>query len=696
MRTLLETMIGRLTRPLMEGVLILSLVVMAVADVNQYPYFGVAALWYGPPVSYPAGQGPFSVTPVDLDGDGILDLVVPNRDSSTLTVYRGVGDGTFVPLSAPLPVGNCPIFVVDADFNRDAIPDLAVLNHLCNRVFILLGGGNGTFSPPTIYETALEPRSIVAADLNNDTFPDLAIASRMSNTISIFGGRGDGTFVPRVDFNSGLSPHAIVAADFNGDQLRDLAVANTGTNSVTIFRNTWQNTGVAGGGASFVSLPDIPAGLGSTALTSTDLNRDGRPDLVVVDVSLNGVSVLLANGNFSFDSLRFYATGGSPFAIRSGDLNADGNPDVVVANRSSNNVTALLGNGDGTFAAATHLNSFATGRSPYDVALGDFNRDGRVDLVTSDFVDNTISVILAEQPRFADLGVSLQASANTAAARAQITYTVQVTNLGPDGAANVVVRNTLPTKMTMVSCVTTAGIPCAVQGGEQSLLIPTLAAGASEVMTIVAAANDDTCTGDQLRDAALVTARTGDPFLDNNEAGNVVVGTNTPPVITPLTDILAINYRPGSMEGVVVNFATPTATDNVPGVTVVCSRYGGTVFPVGSTQVTCTATDICGLTDSTTFYVRVWDVILIDDRARHLFLFDSFTGDYLFRRGDTGEERYGRGMVTRRGCEIRLVDDKRADMIYNRCLFTGSGVYRPTGVVPVFLITDRYTPNNRL
>lgn len=696
MRRQLETMIGRLTRPLMEGVLILSLVVMAVAEVNQYPYFGVAALWYGPPVSYPTGQGPFSVTTVDLDGDGNLDLVVPNRDSANLTVYRGVGNGTFVPLSAPIPAGNCPIFVVDADFNRDAIPDLAVLNHLCNRVFIMLGAGNGNFSPPAIYETALEPRSIVAADLNNDTFPDLAIANRMSNTISVFGGRGDGTFLPRVDFNAGLNPHAIVAADFNGDQLRDLAVANTGTNSVTIFQNTWQNTGGAGGGASFVSLPDIPAGLGSTALTATDLNRDGRPDLVVVDVSLNGVSVLLANGNFSFDSLRFYATGGSPFAIRSGDLNADGNPDVVVANRSSNNVTALLGNGDGTFAATTHLNSFATGRSPYDVALGDFNRDGRVDLATSDFVDNTISVLLAEQPRFADLGVSLQASASTAAARAPITYTVQVTNLGPDGAANVVVRNTLPTRMTMVSCVTTTGVPCVVQGGEQRLLIPALAAGASEVMTIVATANDDTCTGDQLRDVALVTARTGDPFLDNNEAVNIVVGTNTPPVITPLTDIMAINYRPGSMEGVVVNFATPTATDNVPGVTVVCSQYGGTVFPVGSTQVTCTATDICGLTDSTTFFVRVWDVILIDDRARHLFLFDSFTGNYFFRRGDTGEERYGRGMVTRRGCEIRLVDDKRVDMVYNRCLFTGSGVYRPNGVVPVFLITDRYTPNNRL
>ncbi|MFM8394997.1 MAG: FG-GAP-like repeat-containing protein [Acidobacteriota bacterium] len=677
---------------MIEGILTIFLVVMAVADVNQYPYFGVAAIWYGPQVSYPTGQGPFSVTAVDLDGDKILDLVAPNRDSANLTVYRGIGNGAFTPLPVPLAGGNCPIFVVDADFNRDGIPDLAVINHLCNRLFVLLGVGGGDFAPPAIYETALEPRSIVAADLNNDTFPDLAVANRMSGTISIFGGQGDGTFLPRVDFNASLNPHAIVAADFNGDLLLDLAVANTGTNSVTIF----QNNGVSGGGASYVSLPDIPAGLGCTALTTTDLNRDGRPDLVVVDVSLNGVSVLLANGNFSFASLRFYATGGSPFAIRSGDLNADGNPDVVVANRNSNNVAALLGDGDGTFANTTHLNSFATGQSPYDVAIGDFNRDGRIDLVTSNFVDNTISVLLAEPPQFADLALTLQASAGTVAARGQVTYTVQVSNLGPDASTNLVVRNTLPTRMALVSCATSIGAPCVVQGGEASLAIPTLTAGGVASMVIVAAAGDNICTDDQLIDTAIVTARTGDPYLENNQAANLVTGTNTPPVITPMTDILAINYHPGSMEGVVVNFTNPTATDNVPGVSVVCRQNSGTVFPVGSTPVTCTATDICGLTSSTTFFVRVWDVILIDDRSRHLFLFDSFTGNYLFRRGDTGEEHYGRGMVTRRGCEIRLVDDKRAEMVFNRCLLTGSGVYRPNGVAPVFLITDRYTPNNRL
>lgn len=483
-----------------------------------------------------------------------------------------------------------------------------------------------------------------------------------------------------------------MAADFNGDRMLDLAVANTGTNSVTIFKNN----GMASGVVSFTPLPDIPAGLGSTALAATDLNRDGRPDLIVVDVSLNGVSVLLANGDQSFESPRFYQTGGSPFAIRSGDLNADGNTDVVVANRSSNNVTVLLGIGDGTFARTTHLNSFATGQSPYDVAIGDFNRDGRLDLATSNFVDNAISVLLAEPPQFADLAVTLQASAEVVAAREQITYSVEVSNLGPDASTGVVLRNLLPTGMALDTCVTSAGVSCTVQGGEVSLTIPSLLPGSSQSMTIVARANDRTCTGDLLRDTALVTAHTGDPFIENNQAESIVTGTNTPPLITPQPDIQALNGRPGSMEGAIINFPTPTVTDNVPGASVVCSRAGGTVFPVGSTRVICTATDICGLSSMTSFQVRVWDVILIDDRSRHLFLLDSFTGNYLFRRGDTAEEYSGRGMVTRRGCEIRLADDKRAEMVFNRCLLTGSGVYRPHGGVPVFLIKDRYTPGNSL
>ena len=59
-----------------------------------------------------------------------------------------------------------------------------------------------------------------------------------------------------------------------------------------------------------------------------------------------------------------------------GDFNGDGKLDLVVANRASNNVSVLLGNGNGTFQAAVN---YAAGSKPRSVAVGDFNGDGKLD-----------------------------------------------------------------------------------------------------------------------------------------------------------------------------------------------------------------------------------------------------------------------------------------------------------------------------
>ena len=68
-----------------------------------------------------------------------------------------------------------------------------------------------------------------------------------------------------------------------------------------------------------------------------------------------------------------------------GDFNGDGRQDLATANGGANTVSVLLGNGtgsagDGTFTPAA---SPATGGNPYSVAVGDFNADGRQDLVTA-------------------------------------------------------------------------------------------------------------------------------------------------------------------------------------------------------------------------------------------------------------------------------------------------------------------------
>jgi hypothetical protein len=78
--------------------------------------------------------------------------------------------------------------------------------------------------------------------------------------------------------------------------------------------------------------------------------------------------------------------------IAVGDLDKDGKLDLVVANSQSSNLTVLLGNGNGTFVAQS---PFVTAAGPYAVVVADFNNDGRADMVSADFGYNGISVILS-------------------------------------------------------------------------------------------------------------------------------------------------------------------------------------------------------------------------------------------------------------------------------------------------------------
>jgi hypothetical protein len=104
------------------------------------------------------------------------------------------------------------------------------------------------------------------------------------------------------------------------------------------------------------------------------------------------VSVLLGNGDGTFRSAVRYLTGLNPYGVAVGDFNGDGILDIVTANSNGNNVSVLLGNGDGTFQPARN---FAVGIFPASLAVGDFNRDGISDLVTANIGSYGISVLMA-------------------------------------------------------------------------------------------------------------------------------------------------------------------------------------------------------------------------------------------------------------------------------------------------------------
>jgi hypothetical protein len=115
--------------------------------------------------------------------------------------------------------------------------------------------------------------------------------------------------------------------------------------------------------------------------TVGDFNHDGRADLVTADVSHNVVGVRLANGDGTFGAARSFATGAGPTALAVGDFNHDGQLDVVTGN-TSGSVSVLLGLGDGTFRPA-RTSPLPGGPNPGSFVTGDLNGDGNLDLVAT-------------------------------------------------------------------------------------------------------------------------------------------------------------------------------------------------------------------------------------------------------------------------------------------------------------------------
>jgi hypothetical protein len=391
------------------------------------------------------GNSPNSVAIGDVNKDGIPDLVVANAGDNTVSVLLGNGDGTFTaaahsPFGATSGVGNVPVSVAIGDVNRDGNPDLVVANNSDGTVSVLFGDGAGNFTADSNgpFSVGTPPQCVALADMNLDGCLDLVTANyNATGNVALLLGDGTGHFAgaPNSPFQGGgiLQPSYLAIGDLNRDGKPDVVVAN-GSNSLTVL------LGDGAGNLTPTSASPISISIAPSWVAIGDLNRDGSPDVVAVGGS--NLDVLLGDGTGNLTaapnspvSLAFI---GNSVAI--GDLNGDGIPDLAVAigtpiTPGSSAISFFFGNGDGTFTASSLAPSVGSG--PVDVALADLTGDGALDVVTVNEADSDLTVLLNAQSPRCNPGLA----APTASPTGNQPHVLACADLNQDGKPDFVVAN---------------------------------------------------------------------------------------------------------------------------------------------------------------------------------------------------------------------------------------------------------------
>jgi len=318
----------------------------------------------------------------DFNGDGLNDLVLHTDQGVSLLLSNGDGSFTLKPISLPsfsCITGKSAI----GDVNGDGKLDLVVAyggdaaNPGCNSgttpsgVFVLLGNGDGTFQPAQFVAVGDEVYEPLLLDTNNDGKLDMVLSdvpfnlvnagvSATFNTFLLFG-NGDGTFqTPTTLAANNVNAHTMTG-DINGDGKTDLVILTEG--NVDTDGNIDPTTAgvlalLSNGNGTFTPQPLIFPGFFSSGGLLTDINGDGKLDLVLSEFTSDdftdpivGAVAALGNGDGTFTPVSNFEGGFSSSIVLEGNFLNDAAPDTVFVSGLSG--SSLILNQGGTNVALT-------------------------------------------------------------------------------------------------------------------------------------------------------------------------------------------------------------------------------------------------------------------------------------------------------------------------------------------------------
>ncbi len=391
---------------------------------------------FSAPVDFSVGQSPTALVVIDSNHDGRLDLATSNGGDRSISTLLGQGDGTFL-TPDQFAAGGQDSTPTLADVTGDGIADSIVLDRagkilvrpgraaqpgaydaarIANpvdpaRAFTVVDGPSGkriaavdladnfvsiySVGPTGIATLAsqvavgVQPARIVSADLNGDGRGDLVVANAGDATVSILLATPNGLFAAQSALDATSHPAELALVDLTGSGHRDILLTDPVAGTVTVLMHGpgasftgaihyRASTGPAGFSLDANGNPLLDSRDGVGAFAWADFNGDGALDLVVGNPGDASVSLLAGDGAGGFLAPRKILSGIRAADIQAGHIFPGGKWDLAILDRTTHSIDVLRGDGAGNFSIG---GTYDAGNFPNGLLVGDFNRDGRGDLV---------------------------------------------------------------------------------------------------------------------------------------------------------------------------------------------------------------------------------------------------------------------------------------------------------------------------
>jgi hypothetical protein len=305
----------------------------------------------------------------------------------TLMLAGSASAQSFSRLTTTLP-GFLPGAMVAGDFDNDGKLDLLLTGNANGGYItqIWRGLGNGTFTNINAGLPGLFKSTAAWGDYDNDGKLDILIAGLDNNMVprcQLWHNQGNGTFVQSSVLLPGLSSGSVAWGDFDGDGDLDLLLTGADANGLP-FAQIWRNQG----NGSFANMNVALTPVKSSSVAVADLNGDGYQDIVLTGMASNNVPVAqiwrnLGNGNFALTNTGF--TGVYCGSVALGDYDNDGKVDILLTGmNASGQAVAQLWRNQGNFT----FSNITTAIPPMylgSAVWSDFDNDGKLDVLISGY-----------------------------------------------------------------------------------------------------------------------------------------------------------------------------------------------------------------------------------------------------------------------------------------------------------------------